>query len=145
MAFGNRVEGSFIRLSQGKEAPRVVTWGEYDRDALIRLPAVVQTGERRAVSPPTIEFRLPDGSAHPHYLLAGVAQAAVHGEELEDVSGILERTAARRARVHPGEIAPVPRSVPQVTRELTKHREAFEAGGVFPAVLLAAALRPRRI
>jgi glutamine synthetase len=43
MAFGNRVEDSFARLVQGKEAPNTIVWGEFDRNALVRLP-VVATG-----------------------------------------------------------------------------------------------------
>ncbi|MBU0690779.1 glutamine synthetase, partial [bacterium] len=37
MAFGNRKPGSFLRLFQGKEAPTGVTWGRFNRKALVRL------------------------------------------------------------------------------------------------------------
>ena len=66
MAFGNRNEASFVRLSQAKEAPAGITWGAFNRHALVRLPLAAATAEGRVVSPPTLEFRLPDGSAHPH-------------------------------------------------------------------------------
>ncbi len=79
MAFGNRDEGSFVRLGQAREAPNSIIWGEYDRSALIRLPFVPTDAQGRAVAAPTVEFRLPDGSAHAHHLLAGVAQAALAG------------------------------------------------------------------
>ena len=75
MAFGNRSLGSFVRLTQGKEAPNTVFWGEFNRKALVRLPLVATTEENRRVGVPTVEFRLPDGSAHPYLLLAGIAQA----------------------------------------------------------------------
>jgi len=77
MAFGNRGGGSFVRLSQAKEAPNAIIWGDADRTALVRLPIVARTEDGRPVTPATVEFRLPDGSAHPHLLLAGVAQVMV--------------------------------------------------------------------
>jgi glutamine synthetase len=40
MAFGNRSRDSFVRLGQGKEAPGAVTWGRYNRRALVRIPIV---------------------------------------------------------------------------------------------------------
>ncbi|MFN8587248.1 MAG: glutamine synthetase [Candidatus Eisenbacteria bacterium] len=98
MAFGNRVEGSFVRLTQGKEAPTAIAWGEFDRHALVRLPIVASTPDGRAVSAPTIEFRLPDGSAHPHLLLAGVAQAMVAAQATRDLDALLERTASTRVK-----------------------------------------------
>jgi len=83
MAFGNRTEGSFIRLTQAKEAPSAVAWGEFDRSALIRLPVTVRAADGRIITVPTIEFRLPDGSAHAHFLLAGAAQAMLFGASIE--------------------------------------------------------------
>jgi glutamine synthetase len=100
MAFGNRAESSFTRLIQGKETPAALTWGEYDRGALVRLPALARTPDGRAVSPPTVELRLPDGSAHPHLLLAGIAQAELQGRALGGGDGLdelLRRTRATRA------------------------------------------------
>ena len=72
MAFGNRSADSFTRLTQGKEAPNTVTWGRFNRHALIRLPIQATTADGRAVTPPTVEFRLPDGSANTYLLLTGV-------------------------------------------------------------------------
>ena len=95
MAFGNRTEGSLVRLTQAKEAPNAIVWGEFDRSALVRLPIVATTEDGRPVSPPTIEFRLPDGSAHPHLLLAGVAQAMVEARASADLDGA--------ARAHVGD------------------------------------------
>ncbi len=144
MAFGNRVEGSFMRLTQGKEAPNTVTWGEFDRKALIRLPVVARTAEGKAVSPPTVEFRLPDGSAHPHFLLAGVAQAMVLGAGLEDLDAILARTSTARARVQPGGVVSVPHNRSEVIAALRRARQILEAGGVFPAGLMDGLMTTRR-
>lgn len=136
MAFGNRSDASFVRLGQAREAPSAVTWGEFDRSALVRLPIVARAGDGRVVSPPTIEFRLPDGSAHPYYLLAGVAQAAVAGRDTPEIDALLERCSAARARLDPGDALPLPRSVPEIALALTACREHFEAGDVFPATML---------
>lgn len=137
MAFGNRQEGSFVRLSQGKEAPNSFTWGESDRRALIRLPIVARDAEGRALTPPTVEFRLPDGSAHPHLLLASVSQALIWARESTDLTEVLERTASSRQDVQgAGRAARVPTSFGEVSRALEVRREIFEAGGVFPPGLI---------
>lgn len=144
MAFGNRVEGSFVRLTQGKEAPTSMAWGEFDRHALVRLPIVASAPDGRQVSAPTIEFRLPDGSAHPHLLLAGVAQAMIAGRTSGDLEALLARTAAAHVREHPGDAPRLPKSPAEIAAALAAPAGVFEAGGVFPASylnLLGASLR----
>jgi glutamine synthetase len=136
MAFGNRTEASFLRLSQGKEAPRAIFWGEYDRGALIRLPIVPTSADGRVVTSSTVEFRLPDGSAHPHLLLAGVAQAMVQGYWMEDLDVLLQSTSSGRARAGGQGVSPLPRAPREVAELLAQGRAALEAGDVFPAVLI---------
>jgi glutamine synthetase len=136
MAFGNRAEGSFVRLAQARETPTAVTWGEYDRKALVRLPLVARDADGRLVGPPTVEFRLPDGSAHPHRLLAGIAQAMVHGRATPNLDALLEATAANHGAAGGGRL--VPASPAAVGEALAANRAAFEAGGVFPPALLDA-------
>jgi glutamine synthetase len=138
MAFGNRSLNSFLRLSQAKEAPNNVTWGQFNRKALVRLPIVATDERGRAVVPETIEFRLPDGSAHPHLVLAVVAQAMLAGRDAGDLDGIIERTRAK-----PGETGAcppngfsVPKSFQEVAAALGAERVALEAGGVFPAAMI---------
>lgn len=138
MTFGNRSAGSFVRLSQAKETPTAVTWGAYDRRALVRLPLTATTADGRTVSPPTIEFRLPDGSAHPHLLLAGVAQAMLAGRSTPDLEALLARTSSQVAS-GTGARADgdrLPTSFPQIAELLETHRSVLEAGGVFPPGLL---------
>jgi glutamine synthetase len=132
MAFGNRVEGSFDRLIQGKEAPNTIIWGEYDRNALVRLPVVASDAEGRVVTPPTIEFRLADGSALPHLLLAGAALAMIRGRDTEQLDSLLQRTSTAQAANQAQAAARVPRSFAEVADALSRHRETFELGGVFP-------------
>jgi glutamine synthetase len=142
MAFGNRVDGSFSRLEQGKEAPRSITWGRYNRHALVRLPIQARTAKGRTVTVPTVEFRLPDGSVHPHLLLAGVAQALVEGRDGTNLEALLE--GSRSAAAHEtraGTARAVPRSVAAIRDCLQMDRAVFEREGVFPASLLDATLR----
>lgn len=132
MAFGNRLPSSFTRVRQGREAPHAIVWGDRDRSALVRLPMVATTEEGRQVAPATIEFRLPDGSAHPHLVLAGAAQAMLCGRQTPDLDDLLERTRAGRG----GQAVRVPRSFPEVAAALVEHRASLEAGAVFPHSLL---------
>jgi glutamine synthetase len=127
MAFGNRAGNSFVRLSQAKEAPDRVTWGRFNRKALIRIPIVARDDRGRSTMPETVEFRLPDGSAHPHLLLAGIAQAMIAGRAALSPD-LLKRTSAESAATAPL----VPRAFAQVADALRERRADFEAGGVFP-------------
>lgn len=143
MAFGNRVRGSFARLQQAKEAPNSIFWGEFDRSALIRLPIVARGTGGRAITTPTIEFRLPDGSALPHLLLGGAALAMVHGRTMSDIDAVLRRTSAHGEELDGG-AALVPRSFAEIADAVERHRGILERDGVFPASLvdhLMAALR----
>jgi glutamine synthetase len=130
MAFGNRVPNSFVRLAQAKEAPSTVTWGRYNRKALIRLPIVAADEQGRSVSPETVEFRLADGSAHPHMLLAGIAQVMVAGRSFDGLDAMLEKTCAQTLQAPYA--LPVPRSFAEIADALGQHRAPFEAGGIFP-------------
>ncbi|OHE78538.1 MAG: hypothetical protein A2107_09685 [Verrucomicrobia bacterium GWF2_62_7] len=135
MAFGNRSRDSFVRLSQGKEAPSVVTWGRFNRRALVRIPIIPTDEHGRETSPGTIEFRLPDGSAHPHLLLAGIAQAMTSGRENSDLDGTLERTAVT-AQGSAAIENRVPLSFMEIADAVERSRTALEAGGIFSENLL---------
>jgi glutamine synthetase len=135
MAFGNRSRDSFVRLSQGKEAPSAVTWGRYNRRALVRIPIVPTDEHGRQTSPGTIEFRLPDGSAHPHLLLAGVAQALVAGSRIEELAALLDRTAVTAEGTAAAE-SRVPLTFTEVADAVEASRAVLEAGGVFSPTLL---------
>jgi glutamine synthetase len=134
MAFGNRSTGSFTRLSQGKEAPNTVTWGQFNRKALIRLPIVATDANGRAVSAQTIEFRLPDGTAHPHLVLAVMAQAMMAGRATPDVAQLVAKTKASSGA--PANGFSVPKTFADVAAALKAERGALEAGEVFPAGLI---------
>ncbi|MDK9701353.1 MAG: hypothetical protein OEM52_14540, partial [bacterium] len=131
MAFGNRDKTSFLRLSQAKEAPNAVTWGRFNRKALIRLPIVATDAEGNAVTHETIEYRLPDGSAHPQLLLAGIAQAMLLGKNTPNLDEWISRTAAEAVTDGNGKIA-VPKSFAEVAEILIANAKVFTDGNVFP-------------
>lgn len=135
MAFGNRSRDSFVRLSQGKEAPSVVTWGRYNRKALVRIPIVPTDASGRPTSPGTIEFRLPDGSAHPHLLLAGVAQAMNDARTHADLDAVLARTAVSAQGVSAGDHR-VPLTFAEIADAVDASRAALGAHNVFPMGML---------
>jgi glutamine synthetase len=131
MAFGNREGSSFLRLSQAKEAPSSVTWGRYNRKALVRIPIVATDPQGHPVSAETIEFRLSDGSAHPYLLLAGIAQVMTAGKNIEDIDGWLRDTEAGHS-LGPDHSVSLPKGFDDVASALRHDRAVFEAGHVFP-------------
>ena len=85
-AFGNTLAASYFRFLEGKEAPQSIYWHRHDRSAAIRIPiawakvdnlaTIVNPQEREFYEKSnlqTVEFRIPDGSAHVYYLLSAIA------------------------------------------------------------------------
>ncbi len=138
MAYGNRKPSSFVRLFQGKESPTAITWGSFNRKALVRLPITTRDEAGRSVSTETIEFRLPDGSALPHLLLAGVAQVMTAAASWTNRPEIVSRTAAD-AQVSGG-ASKLPQNGGQVAEALERVRPILEAGGIFPVAMIDADL-----
>ena len=134
MAFGNRADSSLLRLTQAKEAPNAVTWGRYNRKALVRVPIVARDEHGSQVAPQTIEFRLPDGSTHPHLLLAGIAQAMAAAHNMVDLDLWIDQAADKGDR-HAN--APrIPTSPEKIRAALRNERATLEAGNVFPPELI---------
>jgi len=140
MAFGNRVPSSLARLSQAKEAPSAIRWGRYDRSALVRIPVVPAGASGRPVAEPTVEFRLPDGSAMAHLLLAGIVQAMIAARGERDLTGLIDATSIRPPKGSVVPVEPLPSDFAAVGLALDRHREPLEAGGVFPRDLLDAVI-----
>lgn len=93
-AFGNTVPTSYLRLEPHQEAPTNICWGESNRSALIRIPLgwVLRTQMIKDANKPyeiaevpyipgkqTVEYRVPDGSANIHHLLAAMTMAIEDG------------------------------------------------------------------
>ena len=110
----------------------------------MRLPIVASAPDGRRVSAPTIEFRLPDGSAHPYLLLSGVAQAVVAARALPDLGALLDRTTAAHVRAHPADGGRIPQGAPEIAAALDASRAVLEAGGVFPGNYLDLVTRALR-
>ncbi|WP_308936823.1 hypothetical protein [Dietzia massiliensis] len=84
----------------------------------------------------TVEFRLGDGSADVHLLLAGMAVAARRG--LDDPGSLQQ---AERLNAADGEdFETLPTSCAESADVLEAEREVFEADGVFPAALIDSVL-----
>ncbi len=141
MAWGNREASSFVRLLQSKETPVAITWGSFNRRALIRLPLVAPGVPAGEAWPPTIEFRLPDGSALPHLLLAGMAQALVVGHATPELDALLASTYSREPDIDVAHMPQLPRDREGVGVALAQARKELEAGDVFPATLLESRVR----
>ncbi len=136
MAFGNRAATSFVRLFQGKESPTSVTWGQFNRKALVRLPVTTTDASGAAVSPETIEFRLPDSSASPHLLLAGIAQAATAAHASSDTQDFLDMMHCDMPAAKDSQA--IPTSGKAVANLLRKSRATYQAADVFPENLIEA-------
>ena len=152
-AFGNTVPTSYLRFAEGDESPEEICWGMQDRTGLVRVPlawggnvladmvAHANPGSSEpipepATHPQTVEFRLGDGSADVHLLLAGMAVAARRG--LDD-PGSLEQ--AERLNAADGEgFETLPTSCAESADVLEAEREMFESDGVFPAALVDSVL-----
>ncbi|MCY1659201.1 glutamine synthetase family protein [Dietzia sp. SL131] len=156
-AVGNTVPTSYLRFAEGDESPEDICWGMQDRTGLVRVPlawggdvladmvAHANPGSSEpipepATHPQTVEFRLGDGSADVHLLLAGMAVAARCG--LDD-PGSLEQ--AERLNAADGEdFETLPTSCAESADVLEAEREMFEADGVFPAELIDSVLAGQR-
>jgi glutamine synthetase len=101
----------------------------------VRIPIIPTDAAGRPTSPGTIEFRLPDGSAHPHLLLAAIAQSFVAGRTMSGIESILARTAVTAQSAVPSDHR-VPLTFPEVADALEASRGVLEAGGVFTANML---------
>ncbi|MEX2690227.1 MAG: glutamine synthetase family protein [Candidatus Njordarchaeum guaymaensis] len=64
---------SYKRLKPGYEAPVYICWGEFNRTAMIRIPAF------KSRSSATIEYRTPDPMANPYLAFAVVIAAGLEG------------------------------------------------------------------
>lgn len=156
-AFGNTVPTSYLRFAEGDESPEDICWGMKDRTGLVRVPlawgggvldgmvAHANPGSTEPIPEPatdhqTVEFRLGDGSADVHLLLAGMAVAAKRG--LSDPESL--ELAERLSTHNHDDFESLPTSRQEAADALEAEREIFEADGVFPAALIDALLADLR-
>lgn len=155
-AFGNTVPLSYLRLVPHQEAPTNVCWGDRNRSTLVRVPlgwlgvgnmvrdANPQEADEFAggVDNQTIEFRSPDGSANIYLLLAGLAVAARHGQEMENALQYADSLYAG-VNVFEEEHSDIRDRLPQLPAScaesadcLLADRGIYETDGVFSPVLI---------
>ena len=145
-AFGNTACTSYLRLVPDLEAPTRPEWSDCDRTALVRVPLAWRRGTHlaRVVNPlephdyadardrQTVEWRLPDGSAHPHRLLAGLAVATewglTHAESLEIADATRVRAGRAPSASAPKGVEPLPSSCGSAARSLLRQRHLYERG-----------------
>ncbi len=152
-AFGNTIPTSYLRLVPNQEAPTQICWGERNRSALVRVPLGwtgkqnmaakanpdVTVSAKNGESRQTFEFRVPDGSANIHLILAGLIVASLHGIEMPDglemadqlfVEGNIFRNLPTQ------QLKQLPASCVESAERLKSKREIFEKDCIFPARLI---------
>ncbi|MFC1944673.1 glutamine synthetase family protein [Chloroflexota bacterium] len=155
-AFGNTVPISYLRLSPKQEAPTNICWGEQNRSALVRIPLgwlgandmvkdanPLEAGDLPDFSQSqTLEFRSPDGSAHIHLLLAGMAVATRQGMNIPDAVELADRLyvgvniSSDGYESNRERIPKLPSSCWESAEILLKDRSIYEREGVFSPVLI---------
>ncbi len=152
-AFGNTIPTSYLRLVPHQEAPTYVCWGDRNRSALVRVPLgwlcsacdmitdanpLEARTERDFSEKQSFEFRVPDGSANLHYLMAGMLIATRHGLTMENSLELAEKLYApgnifnEAFKDKLAELEELPSSCFQSAEHLANQRFVYEDLGVFP-------------
>lgn len=152
-AFGNTIPTSYLRLVPNQEAPTKICWGDRNRSALVRVPlgwngkhnmiAIANPGvpvlAKNSDSRQTFEFRVPDGSANIHLIMAGLIVASMHGLNKSDALQLadqlyVEGNIFRNIPVQ--QLQQLPASCVESGKCLESKRAIFEANGIFPEQLI---------
>ena len=140
-AFGNTVPVSYLRFAAHKESPMHVCWSGRNRLALVRVPlwwSFKRESADRGGCRETVEFRGPDPLANVYLLFAGLALAVEYGltnsQEALRIAEVLHVEEGGRKRK--GALKSLPLSCGEAAGFLLRDRRFYEAGGVFPKVLV---------
>jgi glutamine synthetase len=149
-AFGNMVSAAYLRLVPHQEAPTKVCWSAMNRSALIRVPlgwtnvdnlaGIVNPGRSEKIvdadSRQTVELRSPDGSAHTHFLLAGIAMAAEWGLNNSEESLRIAEQCHVTGNIHDSDagddLAELATSCAESAEKLLQQRNMYEHNNIFP-------------
>lgn len=152
-AFGNTIPTSYLRLVPNQEAPTKICWGDRNRSALVRVP-LGWTGKQNmaAIANPevkvsakngdgrqTFEFRVPDGSANIHLILAGLIVASLHGIQLPNALELADQLYVEGnifRNMPTQQLQQLPASCVESAERLKFKREIFEKSGIFPQRLI---------
>ena len=152
-AFGNTIPTSYLRLVPNQEAPTKICWGDRNRSALVRVPLgwtgkqnmaaianpEVKVSAKNGDSRQTFEFRVPDGSANIHLILAGLIVASLHGIEMPNALEIADKLYVEGnifRNIPTQQLQQLPASCVESAERLKSKREFFENDGIFPKPLI---------
>jgi len=152
-AFGNTIPTSYLRLVPYQEAPTKICWGNRNRSALVRVPLGwtgkqnmaakanpdINVSAKNGDSRQTFEFRVPDGSANIHLILAGLIVASLHGIEMPNALEIADQLYVEGnifRNIPTQQLQQLPASCVESGERLKSKREIFEKEGIFPKQLM---------
>jgi glutamine synthetase len=152
-AFGNTIPTSYLRLVPNQEAPTRICWGDRNRSALVRVPLGwtgkqnmaamanpdVKVSAKNGDSRQTFEFRVPDGSANIHLILAGLIVASLHGIEMPNALELADQLYVEGnifRNIPKQQLQQLPASCVESAERLKSKREIFENNGIFPKRLI---------
>jgi glutamine synthetase len=152
-AFGNTIPTSYLRLVPNQEAPTKICWGDRNRSALVRVPlgwtgkqnmaAIanpdVHVSAKNGDSRQTFEFRVPDGSANIHLIMAGLIVASLHGINMPEALQMADQLYVEGnifRNIPAQKLQQLPASCVESGKRLNSKREIFENSGVFPKQLI---------
>jgi glutamine synthetase len=152
-AFGNTIPTSYLRLVPNQEAPTKICWGDRNRSALVRVPLgwtgkqnmaaianpEVKVTSKNGNSRQTFEFRVPDGSANIHLILAGLIVAALHGIEMPNALELADQLYVEGnifRNIPSQQLQQLPASCVESGERLKAKRAIFEKNGIFPEHLI---------
>ena len=148
-AFGNKTPVSYFRLVPHQEAPTSVCWGDCNRSVLVRVPLGWTSGKDMCVQAnhleqeangdttrkQTVEMRSPDASADVYQLMAGLCVACRYGLGMDEAKalGIAadKYVGLGESGSDNGKFEQLPDCCVASAGWLERHREIYEAGGVF--------------
>lgn len=160
-AFGNSIPTSYLRLVPHQEAPTSICWGDRNRSVVIRVP-LGWSGTRHmirdanphdeyclpeGISKQTIEFRVPDGSADPYLLVAGLIVASLDGIRRPDALEMAKNLYVDVNIFNPefkdklSTLKQLPASCWESAEALHAKRSVFEANGVYPKGMIDALIK----
>lgn len=152
-AFGNTIPTSYLRLVPNQEAPTKICWGDRNRSALVRVPLGwngkqnmasvanpdIPVSSRNGDSRQTFEFRVPDGSANIHLIMAGLIVASLHGIDMPNALELADQLYVEGnifRNIPAKELQQLPASCVESAERLEKKRTIFELNGIFPEKLI---------
>ncbi|MBP2146881.1 glutamine synthetase [Methanofollis sp. W23] len=155
-AFGDTIPTSYFRLVPHQEAPTSICWGDRNRSVVVRVPLgwIGANGMTQDANPydvgikaerpskQTIEFRVPDGSADPYLMIAGLIVASLRGINMPNALDLAKKLYVDVNIFKPefrdrlDKLDQLPASCWESADALLAKRAIFEENGIFPAGMI---------